>query len=158
MRRRSGSSGKPAKTPRRKKAALKAVAKHGSRPKSVRRRRSGTGAEAKVMRLTRELTEALQQQTATAEILQVVSSSPGDLQRVFDTMLESARRLCDAEFGNIYRWDGDALHLIATHNTPPAFAEFRRRSPLRPSPTSLVGRMVRTKTVVHVSEAAANKD
>ena len=124
----------------------------------MRRRRAGTGAEARVARLTRELTEALQQQTATAEILQVVASSPGDLQRVFDTMLESARRLCDAEFGNIYRWDGDALHLIATRNTPPAFAEFRRRSPLRPSPTSLVGRMVRNKTVVHVSEAAANKD
>ena len=53
-------------------------------------------------------------------MLQVISSSPGDLQPVFDTMLEKAVRICDANFGNIYRWDGDALHLAATHNTPPA--------------------------------------
>ena len=76
-----------------------------------------------------ELTESLEQQTATSEVLQVISSSPGDLQPVFEAMLEKAVRICDAKFGNIYRWDGDALHLVATHNTPPAFAEVRRRSP-----------------------------
>jgi GAF domain len=80
---------------------------------------------------TRELTESLEQQTATSEVLQVISSSPGDLQPVFETMLENAVRMCDARFGNIYRWDGDALHLVATHNTPPAFGEARRRSPWR---------------------------
>ena len=69
---------------------------------------------------TRELTESLEQQTATSEVLQVISSSPGDLQPVFAAMLENAVRICDAKFGNIYRWDGDALHLVATHNTPPA--------------------------------------
>ena len=53
----------------------------------------------------------------------VISSSPGDLEPVFATMLENAVRICDAKFGNIYRWDGDALHLVAAHNTPPAFAE-----------------------------------
>jgi transcriptional regulator with GAF, ATPase, and Fis domain len=71
---------------------------------------------------TRELTESLEQQTATSEVLQVISSSPGDLQPVFATMLENAVRMCDAKFGNIYRWDGDAFNLVATHNTPPAFA------------------------------------
>ena len=70
---------------------------------------------------TRDLTESLEQQTATSEVLQVISSSPGDLEPVFATMLENAVRICDAKFGNIYRWDGDALHLVATHNTPPAF-------------------------------------
>ena len=78
---------------------------------------------------TADLTEALEQQTATSEVLQVISSSPGDLEPVFATMLENAVRICDATFGNIYRWDGDALHLVATHNTPPAFAEARRSSP-----------------------------
>src|SRR6202140_3095361 len=60
---------------------------------------------------TRELTESLEQQTATAEVLQIISGSPGDLEPVFATMLENAVRICDAKFGNIHRWDGDALHL-----------------------------------------------
>ena len=72
-----------------------------------------------MLRVWRELHEALEQQTATSEVLQVISSSPGALQQVFDTMLEKAARVCDANFGNIYRWDGDAPHLAATHNTPP---------------------------------------
>jgi GAF domain-containing protein len=83
---------------------------------------------------TTDLTEALEQQTATSEVLQVISSSPGDLEPVFASMLENAVRICDATFGNIYRWDGEALHIVATHNTPPAFAEDRRRSPSRPYP------------------------
>ena len=86
---------------------------------------------------TADLTEALEQQTATSEVLQVISSSPGDLQPVFATMLENAARICDANFGNVFRWDGDALHLIATHNTPPAFAEYRKQKPVRPGTTSV---------------------
>ena len=106
---------------------------------------------------TRELTESLEQQTATSEVLQVISSSPGDLEPVFAAMLENAVRICDAKFGNIFRWDGDALHLVATHNTPPAFAECRRRSPIRPSPEHASGRMVATKTAVHVADLAAEQ-
>jgi GAF domain-containing protein len=90
-------------------------------------------------------------------VLQVISSSPGDLQPVFATMLEKAVRICDAKFGNIYRWDDDALHLTATHNTPAAFAETRRRSPFRPSPVTPAGRMVATKTVVHAADLAAEE-
>ena len=74
---------------------------------------------------TADLTEALEQQTATSEVLQVISSSPGNLEPVFASILENAVRICDAKFGNIYRWDGEALHLLASHNTPPAFAEAR---------------------------------
>ena len=106
---------------------------------------------------TADLTEALEQQTATSEVLQVISSSPGDLEPVFASMLENAVRICDAKFGNIYRWNGEALHLVATHNTPPAFAEDRRRSPYRPYPQSPIGRMVIDKTVAHISDITAEE-
>jgi GAF domain-containing protein len=72
-------------------------------------------------RLLNELRESLQEQTATSEVLRVISSSPGDLESVFEAMLEKAVRICDANFGNIYRWDDNALHLVASINTPPAF-------------------------------------
>ena len=106
---------------------------------------------------TAELTESLEQQTATSEVLQVISSSPGDLQLVFDAMLANAVRICDAKFGNIYRSDGDALHLHATHNTPAAFAEARRRSPFRANSETPFGRMVTTKTPVQVADLAAEQ-
>src|SRR5262249_28396886 len=104
---------------------------------------------------TRELTESLQQQTATSEVLQVISGSPGDLQPVFDTMLENAARICDAKFGNIHRWDGALLHLLAAHNTPPALVEARRHSALRPALSETRRRMVETKTAVHIVDLAA---
>ena len=113
---------------------------------------SPTQEETEVARLTRELNQALEQQAATSEVLGVINSSTGELERVFHSMLENATRICDAKFGNIYRLDGQALHLVATHNTPPAFAEDRRRSPYRPYPKSPIGQMVATKTVVHISD------
>jgi hypothetical protein len=76
---------------------------------------------------TADLTEALEQQTATSEVLQVISSSPGELEPVFSTMLENAVRICDAKFGNIYRWDGQLFHLLAAFNTPSALVEARTR-------------------------------
>jgi GAF domain-containing protein len=105
---------------------------------------------------TRELTEALEQQSAAADVLQVISRSQGELEPVFATMLENAVRICGATFGNIYRWDGEALHIVATHNTPPAFAEERRRSPYRPDPESPVGRMVTVKTTMHIRDVMAD--
>jgi signal transduction histidine kinase len=104
-------------------------------------------------RLLNELRQALEQQTATSQVLQVISSSPGELEPVFASMLENAVHICDATFGNIYRWGGEALQLVAAHNTPPAFAEARRRSPDPPHPTSAVGRMIETRAVVHVADA-----
>ena len=106
---------------------------------------------------TRELSESLDQQMATSEVLQVISGSPGDLQPVFATMLEKAVRICDAKFGNIYRWDGDALHLVASHNVPPAFADARRRSPRRPSPEAPTGRMIANKMVIYTANLAAEQ-
>jgi two-component system, NtrC family, sensor kinase len=105
---------------------------------------------------TTDLTEALEQQTATSEVLEVISSTPGDLEPVFATMLEKAVRICDASFGNIYRWDGEVLHLLAAHDTPAALVEVRRRSALRP--TALYSHVVATRTVAHVADLAASED
>jgi GAF domain-containing protein len=106
-------------------------------------------------RLLNELRESLEQQTATSKVLSVISSSPGELEPVFQAMLENAVHICGANFGNIYRWSGDALHLLATHNTPPAFAEARRNSPFRPGPDTPTGRMVATKGVTQGADLAA---
>ena len=104
---------------------------------------------------TRELAELLERQTATSEVLEVISRSPGDLQLVLEAMLEKAVRICDAKFGNIYRWDGELLHLLAAHNTPPALVKARRQSGIRA--TSFTRRMVETKTAVHVADLAADE-
>jgi GAF domain-containing protein len=104
---------------------------------------------------TTDLTEALEQQTAASEVFEVISRSPGGLEPVFQAMLEKAVRICDAKFGSILRWDNEAAHLVATHNAPPAFAEARRRSINPANPKTSFGRMVATKSVVHVADAAA---
>jgi two-component system NtrC family sensor kinase len=105
----------------------------------------------------RELAESLNQQTATSEVLQVISSSPGELEPVFGTMLERAVHICEAKFGNIHRWDGQGMQLVATHNLPPAFAEARNRLPfVRPGPENNFGRMVAAKMVIHVADLAAD--
>jgi GAF domain-containing protein len=154
MRRRSKAGSKLAKARRGKLPARK----RRNVSRTVRRPRStGTGQDAKVTRLARELDEALEQQAAASEILQVISSSAGDLQPVFATILEKAVRLCSATFGNIYRWEDGALHLVAAHNTPPALAEVRRRSPLRPDPQSFVARMVATKAAINIPDLAAER-
>ena len=105
-------------------------------------------------RLLSELRESLEQQTATAEVLKVISSSVGELQPVFQAVLENATRLCAAKFGNLYLCEGDAFRTIAMHNVPPAFAEVRRRDPLfRPDePGSALGRLRSSLKVVHIAD------
>ena len=105
---------------------------------------------------THELTESLQQQTATAEVLQVISSSPSDLEPVFTTMLANAVRICDAKFGTLFRYDGKALNLAASIGTPPALTEFQgRRGPYRQEAGSLHDRALQTRQMVHVADEAA---
>src|SRR5262245_27844741 len=104
---------------------------------------------------TDDLSESLEQQTATSEVLRVISSSPGDLQPVFEAMLANATRICGANFGNLYRRDGEEFHLVAHHNTPAALVEERKRTPYRPGPKTALSRMATTKQVVQVADIAA---
>src|SRR5262249_4071612 len=83
---------------------------------------------------TGDLSEALERQTATSEVLGVISSSPGELDPVFQVMLANAVRLCDAKFGVLNLYEGGVFRTVAVHNVPPAYAEMRRREPLRPHP------------------------
>ena len=101
---------------------------------------------------TGELAESLEQQTATSEVLRVISSSPGDLQPVFQVMLENATRICDAKFGTLQLLEGDGFRAVALHNAPPAFADYVRRGLLRPGPNVPLSRMARTKQVVHIAD------
>jgi signal transduction histidine kinase len=99
------------------------------------------------------LAEALEQQTATSEVLQVLSSFPGDLEPVFQSMLENATRICDAQFGNLYLCEGDAFRIVAMHGAAPAYAEARKRNPLiRPPPDSALGRVAITKQPAHIAD------
>src|SRR6185312_2726124 len=128
----------------------------GRRPKTPEPKRGNAAISEKdavIARLTGELREAFEQQDATSEVLEVIRSSPGDPQPVFQATLRNAVRLCDANIGNIYHWDGDALHVVASHNTPPSFVEARRRSPFR-ADQSPIGRMITTKTLQHVVDAS----
>jgi signal transduction histidine kinase len=98
----------------------------------------------------RELAEALEQQTATSEVLQVISSSPGELAPVFRTIVENALRLCEGKFGSLYRYDGDAYHAMAILGLPSELAERLQREPVRPGRGTAIGRIAATKQVVHI--------
>ena len=104
-------------------------------------------------RLLNELSESLQQQTATADVLKVISSSPGELEPVFQAMLENATRICEAKFGSMALREGDAFRYVAQHNAPAAWLELRRREPLvRPGPGTGMGQIALTKQVYHIAD------
>src|SRR5262245_17530940 len=105
-------------------------------------------------RLKRERDEALEQQAATSEVLQIISSSPGKLEPVFQAMLENALRICEAKLGTLYLCDGGALRPVAdAQRAPPAYIEARKRKPQLPlAPDGPVGGVLITKQVVHVAD------
>jgi signal transduction histidine kinase len=153
MRRRSKSTS-GSKTRLRKTVAQK-KRHHGSI--SQRRRTSRTfRRENKIRPHTGELNTIAEQQRATTEVLKLISSSFGDPQPVFASILASAVRICDADNGVISRWDGDALHLVATYNMPQAFIKLREQSPYRPLRHSPSGRMLATGRLVHIADLAAD--
>src|SRR5262245_3403800 len=103
---------------------------------------------------TDDLSEALEQQTATSEVLKVISGSPSELKPVFDAILENATRICEAKFGTLWLREGDAFRVVALHNAPPAYEE-RRRNRLIPlidlHPKSVFGRFLKTRQVTHIA-------
>jgi GAF domain-containing protein len=110
-------------------------------------------------RLLNELRESLQQQTATSEVLGVISRSSGELTPVFQTMLANATRICEAKFGNLFLCEGDEFRLVAMHGAPTAWAERWRREPvIRPGPGTGLGRIARTKELVHVHIADLTRE
>src|SRR5262245_26584820 len=103
---------------------------------------------------TRELSEALEQQTAASEVLQVISRSPGELTPVFQTMLENATRICEAKFGALYLSEGDAVRMVATSGVSRQLDDELRSAGLRrPGPRTALGRVIATKHTAHVADA-----
>ena len=105
-------------------------------------------------RLLNELREALGQQTATSEVLRVISSSPGDLEAVFRTMLENATRICEAKFGTLDLYEGGGLRLAAAHDVPPVFTELRGEVPFQPAPGGILDTAMKTRRMVHIHDLA----
>ena len=102
--------------------------------------------------LKKKLAEALERQTATSEVLRVISTSPGELEPVFETILANAVRICEAKIGTLYLREEDGFRTVATHNAPPAYVEVRTRELIRPPPDSTLGRVAATKQVVHIAD------
>jgi PAS domain S-box-containing protein len=106
-----------------------------------------------------DLTETLEQQTATSEILRVISSSPTDVQPVFDSIAQSAKRLCEAQFCQLYRFDGKLLHFVAHHGLSPEGAEAVRRAyPMAPGRGSAAARSIVSGAIEHIADVHADPD
>ncbi|HME22126.1 MAG TPA: GAF domain-containing protein, partial [Acetobacteraceae bacterium] len=108
-------------------------------------------------RLITETREALERQTATAEVLQVINNSPGELAPVFDAMLDKALELCGAAFGVLWTYDGERAHVVALRGVPPAYAEFLTRMPHPVGPENALGRLLGGDPVVHIADAVADQ-
>ena len=118
-------------------------------------RKAAPDLERRLAQALRELSEAREQQTATLEVLRVISSSPGDLEPVFQSILANAAQICGANFGNLYLRDAEVFRLAASHNTPAALVDERTRAPLRRQ-ESAFGRMIKTRQAVHVADLSAD--
>jgi class 3 adenylate cyclase/putative methionine-R-sulfoxide reductase with GAF domain len=117
-----------------------------------------TPSQDEIARLTRELNDALEQQAATSEILEVISSSPSELERIFRLLLESATRICEAKFGVMQILEGDGLRAVSFHDVPPAYAEAMRRDPVfHPIAGHPLDRVASTKEVVHIADVRAEQ-
>jgi two-component system, NtrC family, sensor kinase len=148
MRRRSSAGGKPVKARHRKRSTPK------RRNAAMRTRASGQ--ETVVARLTYERDEAMLRETANSEILLLISKSPSDLELVFRAILEHATRICNANFGTLFRFDGENFHPVAQFNTPTALLEAQtRRGPFKPTPGTSIEHVMRTKQVSHSADKAA---
>ena len=102
---------------------------------------------------TDDLSELLEQQTATSAVLKVISSTPGELEPVFEAILENATRICEAQFGVLFRTEGDAVRCVAMHGAPKPYVEERRRNPvIRPAPATMFGRALATRRPTQIAD------
>jgi two-component system NtrC family sensor kinase len=108
-------------------------------------------------RVLHELRESLEQQTATSEVLSVISSSPAELELVFNSILDNAVRICEGRFGNLVLYDGTNMRMAALHNAPPEYKELRTGNPIVPLDRSMPGTIVRTKKMVHINDLATEE-
>jgi GAF domain-containing protein/anti-sigma regulatory factor (Ser/Thr protein kinase) len=159
MRRRSRAGDEPIKKRHRKSVTLK----RSNAPKDARRGSSGAGLQEQLDRRTRELNKALEQQTATAEILRVIRTSPADVQPVFETIVRNAVSLCGSLYAHVFRFDGELLHVVASHNVAPSpwrhYADFlKAKYPMRPDSSQVSGRVLLKKSVVRLEDARADPD
>ena len=122
-----------------------------ARTRDGRRDKPRADLEQQLEKYRRELTEAREQQTATSEVLRVISSSPGELEPVFQTMLGNAVRICQAKFGTLYLREGDGFRAVAMHNAPLAYAE-ARAGIVHPAPDTSLAQAVTTKQVAQVAD------
>ena len=108
---------------------------------------------------TDDLSESLGQQTATSEVLRVISSSPGELDPVFQALLANATRICDAKFGMMHRYENGAFHTVAVLNAPPALAEYvRQRGSFQPPAGTPIDRLLRTRDVIYTADETAESN
>ena len=150
MKKPSRAGGKPAKA--RPHSALKPRGRNAPKPQS-NRRSAADDSESEVAQLKRELHEAVEQQTATAEILRVISSSPGDLQPVFEAILENATRICEAKFGNLWLREGDKFRIVAVYGGSPEYREYLFAEPLVVlDPQDATNRVVSDREVVQIDD------
>src|SRR6516164_9233426 len=150
MRRHSRSGDKPIK----KRHSKTEKPKRRDPPKAARRYNStDTSPEIQVARLTHELQASVARENATSEVLRIISSSPGELKPVFNAMLENAVRLCEAEFGHLFLYEGETFQATAVHSASQAFADVRRRPVVLRElhPDNPLAVITRTKALVHTA-------
>jgi two-component system, NtrC family, sensor kinase len=142
-----------------------ALSRKDAKSRTGRRKLRSTGRKAKTRvgrtpdlraELEQKLAEALEREAATSEVLRVISSSPGELEAVFQAILTNAVRICGANFGDLYLREADGFRMAASHNAPPAYVEARTREPvLRPPPDTPLGRIAATKQPVQIADIKA---
>ncbi len=148
--------------PRRGAGKRPGTAPRSSKPKAARKGSAARSAldprtRQLVERMKRERDEALELQAASADVLKIISSSPGDLKPVFEAMLSNALRICDAKFGHILLYDGEGFHATHLHDVPPSYRAFwNEHGPIRPNPNTGLGRLAVTKQTIHIPDLKAD--
>jgi two-component system NtrC family sensor kinase len=154
---RKGANG-PTRARKLRSTGTKAKARVSNRPNSLSELKKQLEARTRELAEVRgHLSEALEQQTATSEVLRAITGSPGDLKPVFEAILTNARRLCEAKFGHLLIYDGERFRVAAVHAAPSILTDFLNRGPFPAGAATGLGRLASTKRVVHVADLKAEQ-